>query len=256
MALTPEEFMEYLNLRAEEREKQNRSGIRALYCAYPVGSYEDFKHKVNFFSAAEAGDDETITFGVLIADARQSDSRDYLLNYLDHFHRLSGNYFTFYIPGFTPKAFGIDYTKELPQTEDLYKNHYLIEIDHTKYYFDAFEFERFFEKLEKELGIEYTYNPMLVLFEMKPGHWGEARRVIFELDDMDNHNVRRSGMFFSELLDITKEATSLEDITRKQKGYVIKGSIIDRIIASLDIPFVEVVKSSIDDILRYRIKNS
>ena len=258
MALTPEELREYWEHLSEKPNELKQSGTYAVFSAYPVGSFRDFQNRVNFSSGAIEAfkDKETITVGLLVADARQSDSRDYLLNYLDYFHRRSGNYFSFYVAGFTPEPFGFDFTKPFDPTDNLYKNLYLIEIDRKKYYFDAIEFEHFIVELEEELKIKYTFNPMLVLFEMKPGHWGEARRVVFELDNMDDHNVRRSAVFFSELLDITKEVTSLKDITRKQKNYAIKGSIIDRIIASLDIPLIGEVKNSIEDIRRYRIKNS
>ena len=41
-----------------------------------------------------------ITMGILVADYRQSDAREYILNYLNRFDEKSGKYIDFYLPGY------------------------------------------------------------------------------------------------------------------------------------------------------------
>ena len=40
----------------------------------------------------------SITMGILIADYRQTDAREYILNYMNRFDELSGKYIDFYLP--------------------------------------------------------------------------------------------------------------------------------------------------------------
>lgn len=45
-------------------------------------------------------EDIPITMGILVADYRQSDAREYILNYLNRFDERSGRYIDFYLPGY------------------------------------------------------------------------------------------------------------------------------------------------------------
>ena len=45
-------------------------------------------------------EDSCVTMGILVADYRQSEAREYMLNYLRRFDMLSGKYIDFYLPGY------------------------------------------------------------------------------------------------------------------------------------------------------------
>ncbi|GBD73920.1 hypothetical protein TEHN7126_2419 [Tetragenococcus halophilus subsp. halophilus] len=64
---------------------------------YPIGTYNRFIQKIK---GREGREKRTNVFGVLLADGRQSDTKSYILNYLDRFHSNSGEYIDFYIPGY------------------------------------------------------------------------------------------------------------------------------------------------------------
>ena len=62
----------------------------------PVFQYEDFVRKVKR-KKKEIG---VTVFGILICDYRQQSCREYILNYLNRFHKLAGKNIDFYLPGY------------------------------------------------------------------------------------------------------------------------------------------------------------
>lgn len=66
----------------------------------PTGSYLRFQNDLlDRYSNYE--DSDFVTFGILIADPRQTAAREFIFNYLNVFDRESGDYFDFFIPGYT-----------------------------------------------------------------------------------------------------------------------------------------------------------
>lgn len=55
-----------------------------LLCKKIINKYDDY---------------EKITFGILLADPRQTESREYILNYLNLFNKESCGLFDFFVPG-------------------------------------------------------------------------------------------------------------------------------------------------------------
>ena len=65
----------------------------------PVSNFDSFYAELEK-SYKGYRDSESITFGILLADFRQSTAREYILNYLQDFHEVSGRHFNFFIPGY------------------------------------------------------------------------------------------------------------------------------------------------------------
>ena len=129
---------------------------------FPIGSYDRLFYDVidNRYS-----DYDVVTFGILIADPRQTEAREYILNYLQVFHNASGELFDFYLPGYSSVQYG-----------DL--ESFGITIDRTEYYFGKRLFLEFLQELNRNFGIQYTFNPMLILMSMKPGHLNTVEFIV------------------------------------------------------------------------------
>ena len=62
---------------------------------YPTGSFERFQSDI-LEVYGDYGDKEYVTFGILIADPRQTDAEEYIFNYIDIFNDESGKYIDFF----------------------------------------------------------------------------------------------------------------------------------------------------------------
>ncbi|ELC8426411.1 hypothetical protein QYB63_003076 [Clostridium perfringens] len=138
---------------------------------WPVGSYENM---INDIKRGKEKD-ETVTFGILVADYRQQLSREYILNYLDIFNEKSDRYINFYLPG---------YLERVDSKES-------INIGNEKYCFDYPTYRNFLRNLELDFEIEFPYNPVLILIEYKNGHFKKAKKLIIELDE--DSNIKKTG---------------------------------------------------------------
>ena len=163
------------------------------------------------------GDNESITFGILLADYQQDEARQYILNYLQDYHEKSGRCFNFFIPG---------YIAVWDQSPDEDEN---INVGGTDYRFSPEMFRSFYQSLENQFGITYEENPMLILMSMDNCHLGTARWIVIDLNTI-NRGVRYSGSFFRDIFEIASRDWSLEAIRNRRRFLYIKGDLLDRLL--------------------------
>ena len=206
---------------------------------YPTGSFERFRCDI-----LEKYDEfEFITFGILIADSRQSCTKEYILNYVDMFNDQSGRYFDFFIPGYS----------EFPSNDDA-KDY--ITIGEKKYYFSYQQFKEFVYGLEDSFSLKfrYTFNPMLILMSMKPGHFDSAEFIILELDELNEFGIRRSGELFRTIFDKARYTNELREIRSGFKKTYIKNNCLDSIINAISPSWMLELKKAYGKAKCYRIK--
>ena len=183
--------------------------------------------------------DIPITFGVLIADYRQTLAREYILNYVKVFDKKSNKYIDFFIPGYAP-FYGGQQTK-------------LMDKDHNQYYFNEDLFLEFIDKFERVFDISYEFNPMLVLVELNGNRFESSRKMVLALDSMDG-GVKKSGVLFQKIFDIARSYVSLDDFSNRLISTYIKGNVIDSIINALGNDFIAEVNTQQKNIRRFLIK--
>ena len=158
-----------------------------------------------------------ITFGVLIADHRQREAREYILNYLNGFDKLSGNYIDFFIPGYTE----INYLVKIPSKPN------------KKFYFSQELFDGFVEGFEKYFEVEYVFTPMLVLIELQTNDYINARKIVLELDS-EFSCIKRSGLLFKRIFTIAQQYVALDEFSYNLQQTYMKGAYLDSFINALD----------------------
>ena len=108
------------------------------------------------------------------------------------------------------------------------------------------------------MKIKYTYNPMLVLIEVKKGRFrGNIEfqdRIVIELDEDTPRGLRRSGELFDAIFDYAKKEVGLDRYGEMVRVYYIKGNAVNRIVRALEGNWLESVTETVGDILRYKIK--
>lgn len=205
----------------------------------PIGSYYRLEGEM-LEAQQKLGLDAYITFGILFVDARQSETKEYIINYMNSFDRKSREYFEFFIPGYVEDGKGEPAFKLKRTTQE--------------FFFDDELFDEFCEWSEKELGIEYTYNPMLVLISVKAGKIGEAQKIVIELDNLNSYGVKRSGIFFREIFKMARLDDSLQGISHNMERLYVKGNLIDLIINSLGQDWLVELKKTKNEIRKFKIK--
>ncbi len=201
---------------------------------WPIG---DFDRLVNEIKRREEPD-YPVTFGVLIADYRQQRCREYMLNYIERFDTVSGKYINFYLPGY------ID--------DDHFANENKISIGSKNYYFDSQIYIRFLDKLEIDFGIQYTYNPELILFEYDRGHFGTSKRIVIELDRNGN-DIQNVGQLFENVFDIAKQKVRIEEFSKDLSMRDIKAGLFDKLVDSIGINALNNVNLIRTELGRYKI---
>ena len=202
---------------------------------WPTGDFQRFRNDI-VERYPESG---TVTFGVLIADARQSDCKEYIINYLRSFHTASGSGFDFFIPGYTDKNFS-DATRMA-----------VVTIEQMEYFFSPRLFEDFINGLENIFGIRYTYNPMLILFEVADNHFGEAKKKIIKLDAIKG-GIRQSGELFRKIFDaVNRRGPQIDDIKHDFGLTYLKGNWLSMILNVIKLPVVKELHDRYKDFHRF-----
>ena len=208
----------------------------------PTGSYLRFEDDLlNRYS--DYGDSDFVTFGILIADPRQTAAREFIFNYLNVFDRESGDYFDFFIPGYT----------EVKWPDDAQKMD--IRIREKEYFFSQKLFDDFWLNLEKNFDFEYTFNPMLILMSMQLGRINTAEYIILELDDANNNGIQRSGMLFRMIFRLARTNPQLNDFqTMFQRTYV-KGNWLNTIVNAIGQDWLTEIDRTHGELKRFKIKH-
>lgn len=207
----------------------------------PIGDYLLLQETI----MNKYADYEQITFGILLADSRQTESREYILNYLNVFHKESGRLFDFFLPGYD--QYYIGYTDDLKCE---------IRIDNNRYYFSEEMFNDFCKKMKTNFGIQYTYNPMLILMSIVPGHLHTAEYIVIELDDNESHSARRSGLFFQKLFEIVRDNPDLKHIKVFMGMTELKGNMLETLIKDIAPSWLLPTVSIGRELRRFRIRHT
>lgn len=225
-----------------------------------ITTFESLSKKV-----LEKYDGIPVTMGILVADYRQTEAREYILNYLNRFDEKSGKYIDFYLPGYYMHACESENEwKERSHQNICISRHctsnnpvYIGRLNE-KFYFDDYLFEDFLREFEKRTGITYTYNPMLILIEVnKSVGYGSIEfqdKMVIELDNGTQGGIKRSGILFEEIFAIAQREVDLKRFGTKLRTHYIKGNVVKTIAGILDGNFVEAVVDTAGDIKKYRIK--
>lgn len=203
---------------------------------WPIGDYDRLLNELRF----REDQDIPVIFGVLVADYRQSSCREYMLNYLERFNDLSGEYINFYLPGYLD--------------DDHFKNNKVIKISNKNYYFHNDKYMEFLNKLGSDFRVSFPYNPILILFEFTDGKFGQARRIIIDLD-RDGNDVRDAGVLFENVFELAKEFVQIDDISNGLRRKVVSSGLINRIVDLIGNDLLKNIKLLKTDIDRYKIKS-
>lgn len=140
---------------------------------YPIGTYERFISDLKNRGRVK---ERANVFGILLADIRQDDTKQYILNYIDTFNNSSGEYIDFYVPGY--------YKEETSTKENKnYHNFNEIVIGSQKFQFSSREYEKFIQKFMNDFKLDRQYVPVLYLLEWKCGNFNKSEIIEFELDN-------------------------------------------------------------------------
>jgi len=177
------------------------------------------------------------TAGILVADYMQQLAREFIFNYLDIFHKESGSYIDFYIPG---------YVKVTDDTS------FDFSVGDIKYRFDRDSFNTSVLDLKKIFGIKYRFRPLLILQEFINGNTTE-RRIVIEF------NTEESGRLFEEIFDIARREVNIEEFSTELRNAQIKKmlpQIIKDAVKKLSgKAIIELVVDNADSFTKYRIED-
>ena len=191
-------------------------------------------------------DDIAITMGILVADYRQSDAREYMLNYLNRFDEKSGKFIDFYLPGY----YMFSKENKFECHSNICISRHRSSMDpvfitrlNENFYFDGYLFEDFLRDFECKTGISYTYSPMLILVEVNKrkehGQLEFLNKMVIDLDDGTPYGIRRSGMLFEKIFDIAKREVNLDRFGKEIRMHYLKGNAIKKMASLLDGNIIE-----------------
>lgn len=201
---------------------------------WPVGTYARMVHDIKRREEPSI----PVTFGVLIADYRQQKAREYVLNYIARFDRISWKYINFYLPGYLE-------TKES-------RHHAGVKVRGTNYVFDEDVYIEFLDSFCSDFEIDFPYNPVLVLLEYDRGHFRNTRKIVIELD-ADGSQIEHTGRLIETIVGIAKAHVELDEFSTNLQRHVVKNSLLERIIESTDNALISAIAKGINDTQKYKI---
>ena len=211
-------------------EMLRRMNVNAMQTCH---SYDDFIRKVYQRENQEI----PVTFAILVADYHQQNAREYIINYVSRFDRLSEKYINFYLPG---------YEFSIPEKAD-------IGISGSYYRFDRMEYIDFLEHFCGDFDMDFPYTPVLALIEYDRGAVQSSRKVIIELE-ANGSDIKQSGRLIETIINIAKEHVSLDAFSHELVRRKMVGSLLDRIVESIDNALLASVVSGFQNTRRYCIK--
>lgn len=211
---------------------------------WPLGTYDRFLRKIK---GQEFSQKKVNYFGVLFCDVRQSNAREYILNYLDVFNSRSRQFIDFYIPGYIP-------AEEFPRKS----NCNAIRIGNEKYVFDSEKYVEFCKRFECDFDVEFPFSATLVLLEYTSGSFSNARKIVFELENSEN-GIRSSGILFLNIFDCAENGRIGQSLDALSKALSIKekqklmGTVAQCILNFFGID-TEPVLDQYQKVYKYRVK--
>lgn len=110
--------------------------------------------------------------------------------------------------------------------------------------------------MKTNFGIQYTYNPMLILMSIVPGHLHTAEYIVIELDDNESHSARRSGLFFQKLFEIVRDNPDLKHIKVFMGMTELKGNMLETLIKDIAPSWLLPTVSIGRELRRFRIRHT
>lgn len=201
---------------------------------WPLGTYERMVHEIKRRKTPT----QPITFGILIADYRQEQNREYILNYIKRFNEKSGRYIDFFLPGYIE--------------DEHYRNKKNLIVGEKEYFFDDRSYMEFLEKLETDFEIAYPYTPILLLVEYKRGHFKNCKKVRIELDD-NARNIKKTGELFEQIFSIAQKKITLNGIRYELVKQEIREGLFESIISAIDNSLVTAIYEQGEIVTRYKL---
>lgn len=164
---------------------------------FPIGTYERLISKIKGREMTRKAD----LIGILFADIRQSETKEYILNYLDTFNSTSGKFIDFYIPGYYIK-------EEITKGHETYYGFEKIEVDSKTYIFSVKEYEKAIQTFAKDFGVKRRYVPALYLIEWSNGNFSNAEIIEIELNKSPD-SVKNTGELFDVIFELSKKGTNI-----------------------------------------------
>jgi hypothetical protein len=204
---------------------------------WPLGQYERLVHEIK----RRENNDIPVTFGLLVADFHQQKCKEYILNYIGRFDYKSDQYINFYLPGYLE--------------EDYFNKNEKITIKQKDFYFNREIYLNFIDKLEMDFGIDFPYNPVLILMEYDSGNFNMTKRIVIELDS-NGSDIKQVGEMFERIFKIAKEIVSINDFSKSLMKDGFKGGLLDKIIEGIDISYLTAIYNKTKEVIKYRIKSA
>lgn len=202
---------------------------------WPLGDYNRLVYEIK----RRENPNIPVAFGILIADYDQHECREYILNYIDTFNYKSDRYINFYLPGYL-------------EEKSYHDNNKTIVINKKKYYFNRQVYLDFLKHLEKDFGIQYPYNPVLILLEYNNGNFISSKRIIIKLDD-HGLQIKQTGELFEEIFKIAQENVDINDFSNMLQINKLKNNLFETIIKCIDNKYITAIYDINKQIKEYRL---
>lgn len=111
----------------------------------------------------------------------------------------------------------------------MYESKKKITIKSKDYYFKREIFLEFLIKLKQNFGIDFPYNPVLILLEYDRGHFKMSKRIVIELD-ANGSQIERTGDFFEQIFSIARKVVSLDNVSEALVAKQMKNGLLDTIV--------------------------
>lgn len=213
---------------------------------FPIGTYDRFIAKIK-----EREKKRSDLIGVLFSDIRQSDTKEYILNYMDSFNLNSGKFIDFYIPGYYKE-------EEITKGHEEYYGFEDIIIDSKTFKFSSKEYDRAATTFSSDFDITRRYTPVLYLIEWRNGNFSKAKIIEIDLDK-GQHSVRRVGELFDRIFTIAKEGPMIlrnsraNSISNKLTLDELKEYFLNDFASDTGIPIIAVGQNVGNRLMRFKI---
>ena len=170
--------------------------------------------------------DKLYTFmtGVLLVDGRTVDANEYVLRYISDFHRESGQYIDFYLPGYIAE-------EEVDKYVGSFTNDYPISIDGKRYYFQPNLYEIARDEYKFKWNIEKSRYPMLILMDVENvgGRYSVKQHLGISLKNyMQNSSTTVEDLFY-KIFDYARLNTGMGRLNYRFRFKVLLGNHIPQI---------------------------
>lgn len=130
--------------------------------------------------------------GILLVDARQVGTKEYILKYISDFDRESGEYIDFYLPGYVSR-------EDEYKVGGMFDDSWPVEINGKVFYFQPFLYEKAQKEYEYKWGVKKSRHPMLILVDVvkENNRYVNKQELVIELKEyMHTSNPTIEDLFY------------------------------------------------------------